>query len=447
MDSGDTSTAVSRRAFLRTGVGVTASALLPGAVRADGQNTATTVATWNLGLGANLFSLFAVESRAELAAAVGDLYDDVRESAPTARMRAVAAELAAAGPDVVGVQEAALVRTGADDGGDPNAETVAFDFLADLTAALDEAGTPYETAQVTTNADVEFPADVDGERIGVRLTDRDAILVRSDADATVERTAATDFDAALEFPLSGGRTLRIDRGYGVAETTIRGRALTVVNTHLESASEDVRGRQAEEAAAALDDLPSRLVLLGDLNDGPAFGGGAYETLAAPLTDAWATARPDAEGFTCCLPVSATGEGPSALDERIDHVLYRGDVAATDAARLGASADATVTADVGGTDRTLWPSDHAGVFATLGATTGAATTTAETQTTRTPPTETPATTTPAGNATRTPAASTTAATADGSSVTASETPGFGPLAGVAGLLAAAAALARRGADGD
>jgi endonuclease/exonuclease/phosphatase family metal-dependent hydrolase len=444
MDTGDSSTAVSRRSVLRAGLGTAAAGLLPGPVRADGRGDAATVATWNLGLGANLFSLFVVESRSELAATVGDLYDDVRESAPTARTRAAAAELAAAGPDVVAVQEAALVRTGRDDGGDPDAETVAFDFLADLTAALEEAGTPYEAAQVTTNADVEFPADVDGERIAVRLTDRDAILVREGGDVSVGRTATHGFDAALEFPLSDGRTLRVDRGYGVAETTVRGRDLTVVNTHLEAASEDVRGRQAEELTAALGDLPDRLVLLGDLNDGPSFGGGAYETLADPLTDAWDVARPDADGYTCCRPLSAGGEGTAALDERIDHVLYRGAVAATDAARLGASADATVTAEVDESERTLWPSDHAGVLATLGAATDAAAT--ATASTRTIRTETRSTT---ESAATTPAAtgSSTARTTTEAAATETEAPGFGPLTLVAGVLAGAAALAWRDDGGD
>jgi hypothetical protein len=294
----------------------------PGTDRAAvGATTPTelTVATYNLGLGANLFSLFLVSSADELARTVGDLYADIERSAPAARMAAVAAELARTRPDVVGVQEAALVRTGPPgDGGaasEPDADAVAFDFLASLTDALDDAGASYEVAQVTTNADAAFPGVVDGDRTDVRLTDRDAVLVRADADVEVTAASATAFDETTTVP-AGDRTLDVERGYGVVAATAGDAAFTVVNTHLESASESVRGAQADELAAVLAALDGPTVLLGDLNDGPAFGGGAYETLAADLTDAWVTARPDADGFTCCR--ATTLDGPGSIDERLDH---------------------------------------------------------------------------------------------------------------------------------
>jgi endonuclease/exonuclease/phosphatase family metal-dependent hydrolase len=340
----------------RAAVGPTASAEL-------------TVATYNLGLGANLFSLFLVSSTDELARTVGDLYADIERSAPAARMAAVAAELARTRPDVVGVQEAALVRTGPPgDGGaasDPDADAVAFDFLASLTDALDDADASYEVAQVTTNADAAFPGVVDGDRTSVRLTDRDAVLVRADADVEVTAASATTFAETMTVP-AGDRTVDVERGYGVVAATAGDAAFTVVNTHLESASESVRGAQADELAAALAALDGPTVLLGDLNDGPAFGGGAYETLAADLTDAWDAARPDADGFTCCR--ATTLDGPGSMDERLDHVLVAG-FAATDARLVGADAESRLTATVDGDARELWPSDHAGVVATLRSTAG------------------------------------------------------------------------------
>ncbi|MDS0296210.1 hypothetical protein [Halogeometricum luteum] len=259
-------TALSRRSALRAGAGAAVGLGLaaptvarPAAARADDDTVAAaadaagatelTVATRNLGLGANLFALFLVESVQGLARTVGDLYADIERSAPTERMTAIAGELVRTRPDVVGVQEAALVRTDdAGDGGagDPDAETVAFDFLADLTTALDAAGEPYEVAGVTTNADAEFPGLVDGKELDVRLTDRDAVLVRAGADVEVTGTSSATFEEALTVPVGDDRTFRVDRGYGVVDATVRGAAVTVVNTHLESSSESVRGAQAEE---------------------------------------------------------------------------------------------------------------------------------------------------------------------------------------------------------
>ncbi|ELZ29940.1 hypothetical protein C474_12936 [Halogeometricum pallidum JCM 14848] len=485
--------ALSRRSALRVGAAAGLGLAVPSvartaAARADDADVAAdataatelTVATRNLGLGANLFSLFLVESVQDLARTVGDLYVDIERSAPTERMRAVAGELARTRPDVVGVQEAALVRT--DDVGDggaggPDAETVAFDFLADLTAALDAEGEPYEVLQVTTNADAEFPGAVDGDEIDVRLTDRDAVLVRADADVHVDDTSSGTFEEALTVPVGDDRTFRVDRGYGLVDATVRGASLTVVNTHLESVSERVRGAQAEELAAAIEPLDGPTVLLGDLNDGPAFEGGAYEMLSDGLTDAWASTR-DGDGHTCCR--ATTLDGPGSMKTRVDHVLVGTGLASTDAWLVGADAESRLTATVDGESRTLWPSDHAGVVATLRtgasadadakAATGTEAPAAEITRTGTidgeaigadgaevgdPGTGTSAGTPPAERSTDpgdAPNGSADAATdaeagdggsagADGS-VTASDAPGFGPLIGALGVLGGAAGLARR-----
>ncbi|MDS0297841.1 endonuclease/exonuclease/phosphatase family protein [Halogeometricum sp. S1BR25-6] len=468
--------AFSRRSALRvgaaTGFGLAVpNAVVPAAARADDDGAATTeltVATRNLGLGANLFALFLVESMQGLARTVGDLYTDIERSAPTDRMRAIAGELARTRPDVVGVQEAALVRT--DDAGDggaggPDAETVAFDFLADLTAALEVEDEPYEVAGVTTNADAEFPGLVDGDEIDVRLTDRDAVLVRAGADVEVTEASPATFEKALTVPLGDDRTFRVDRGYGVVDATVRGESLTVVNTHLESASESVRGAQAEELAAALESVDGPAILLGDLNDGPEFEGGAYETLAEGRIDAWASAR-DGDGDTCCR--ASTLDGPGSMDTRVDHVLVGGGLTPTDARLVGADAESRLTATVDGESRTLWPSDHAGVVASL-RTEGTVAAAAGMGTQTAPADETTETTeTAAGNdsdaletegesGTDTPptesadAATDTGAGGDDGSAgtdgptTATDAPGFGPLAGLAGVLGGAAELVRRRSD--
>jgi endonuclease/exonuclease/phosphatase family metal-dependent hydrolase len=99
-----------------------------------------------------------------------------------------------------------------------------------------------------------------------------------------------------------------------------------------------------------------VVMVGDFNSRP--GGAAYERIrAAGFEDAWLRANPgDLDGFTCCHrpPLDDPGD---RLRARIDLVLTRGNVVATEAFRVGAE-----PADF---KAGLWPSDHAGVVATLG----------------------------------------------------------------------------------
>lgn len=454
---------VTRRAALR-GIGV---AVGGGRGRiGGGQSTPrATVATRNLYLGADLFRLF-VDREGSAASIVGALLEQVDSSAVERRMDAIAAELAAARPDVIGVQEAALVRTEPEsDGGfdaDPDADTVRYDFLALLEGALADRGIAYDAAVVSENTDAEFPARVDGGRIDVRLTDRDAVLVRR-RTTDVDRTATATYDAALTVPVGDGFTLT--RGYATADVRVRGRELTVSTTHLEPASAAVRVEQAETFRDALSSA-SPVVALGDFNDGPADGGGAYEVLAEAFADAYSEIHPDSVGEapTCCFPPSLRADDPeAALTDRFDAVFARG-IRPTGAHRTGVDPSTRIEVD----DVLLWPSDHAGVVATFGEGSGTATdrpstepgtasdSEPETVTPRSTDTPQPSTDaapspTTVSNGTGSPpdateAASPTPVTPD-ADATASGGPGFGALLAAAAALGAGAGLAARSGTGE
>lgn len=404
-----------------------------------------TVATRNLYLGADLFRLLG-DPEESAAAVVGSLLERVDESAVERRMDAVAAELAAARPDVVGLQEVAHVRTERPSDGTPedgpDATTTRYDFLALLRDALADRGLAYDVAAVSRNTDAEFPAHVDDERVDVRLTDRDALLVRAETTDVAAARAVT-FDATLTLPVGDGFTLT--RGYAAADLRVGDRSLTAASTHLEPAAAETRTAQATELRSALADPPTAVVL-GDLNDGPAGGSGAYEVLTDVFADAHAVVHPDAVGGapTCCFrPSLRTGDAETALTDRYDIVLARG-LATTAARRVGVDPNARVDSE----NDLLWPSDHAGVVATFeggsdATTTGSGTgTSTNTRTntptrTRTEPAAPSATTDPsptAGDATprEAPATGTTETTG----------PGFGALAAVGGALAAGVRFAIR-----
>ena len=97
-------------------------------------------------------------------------------------------------------------------------------------------------------------------------------------------------------------------------------------------------------------------MLGDFNSLP--GSPTYAALrAAGFDDAWTRANPDDHtGFTCCYR-ERLDDPTDRLRARIDLVLTRGPIAATEAFLVGQA-----PADL---HSGLWPSDHAGVVATLG----------------------------------------------------------------------------------
>ena len=210
--------------------------------------------TRNLYLGVDLARLFQVRSVADVRRVAGRMVADVERRPFPARAAAIAEEVESTRPDVVGVQEAALVRVQepsdfvVDPG--PNASRVAIDFLEVLSEALAARGLDYEVAASVVTSDVEVPADVEGRTVDVRLTDRDALLVREGVEVGETRTGT--FEAGFGVSVDG-YAATIDRGYATVAVSVDDIRATVATTHLESADATVRQQQAREL---LDVLPS-----------------------------------------------------------------------------------------------------------------------------------------------------------------------------------------------
>ena len=410
---------LTRRDVLAAGAGTVGAGLVAGRARGQAADSVT-VATRNCYLGANLFRLLvaATEGSEAVDTAVGDLLRTVDRSHVTERLDAIAAEIERTNPDLLGLQEVALIRTGEPTAGTtPTATEVRYDYRETLTAALDERGLPYRVVDAVTTTDIQLPATVDGERRAVRLTDRDLLLAHESV-ATSEVSTGR-FDAAVSLS-DGDRSIAVERGYLVADAAGGGTRLTVCNTHLESVAAETRRAPAREVETLLSGRADPVALVGDLNSGPGGSRGAYDHLTGPFRDA-----AGGVGNTCCHAARLRNDDPS-LTARIDHVLVRGDLGTTDATRVGAESKDRIAV---GDDR-LWPSDHAGVVATLAP--GAAETATQT-----------ATPTPTRTRTSTP---TPTPTESGSSIqvgdnTSVEVPGFGVGAGVASVVAVALAARR------
>lgn len=388
--------------------------------------------TRNLALGVELSRLFEASSLADVRRIAGAMLADIRDTPFPPRAGAIAAEIAATEPDVVCLQEAATVRTQrpSDFTANPrtNASSLEVDFLSVLASKLDARGLAYEVAGSTVTTDVEVPADVDGDTIDVRLTDRDVVLVH--ADHGVGRVDTGTYDAAYspDTPLPG---LAIERGYVIVDVTIGDAVVTVADTHLEAADRATRRKQVEELLGRLPaDRP--VVLTGDVNSGPGGPGQVYDRLLESFTDAHAAVG-SGNAPTCCQDADLRN-GSSKLSRRVDVVMARGGATPTSVRRVGHEPADRVEATVDGQSVRLWPSDHAGVVAGVEV---PATATA----TRT------ASTTTGGGATPEPTSTDAAEETVGITPTVDvegvvSTPGFGPGVAAVALLVAAAALRRR-----
>jgi hypothetical protein len=288
------------------------------------------------------------------------------------RADALAAEIGATHPDVVGLQEAIKVRTDRPPNGTtpPNAEQVSLDYLQILLDKLQDRGLHYEPVVQRDNFDIEAPADENSDGIPdfeLRHTDRVAMLVRTDPDLTVLRTKSGHFqkNCTLRTRAAGGITIL--RGWTSVDLSIRGKAVRLINTHLDGDCADadptIQLAQAQEILqgpvkeARDQGLP--VILLGDLNS-KADGSGTqtYAELLKPkvgFVDAW-TAGGSGKGLTCCQDDFLLNT--TAFQDRRDYVLLgRGPFKVINAQLVGAD---PITTPSG----LRWPSDHAGVVARL-----------------------------------------------------------------------------------
>jgi endonuclease/exonuclease/phosphatase family metal-dependent hydrolase len=293
------------------------------------------------------------------------------------RAKALAKEIATFNPHLVGLQEVALWRSQfpadsvshPDD--QPNANTVEYDFLAILLEELAQHGKSYEAVATVQNADAELPRVGPTGLEDIRFTDYDVILARTDLPATsfaVTDTQSANFDATLTIETGSLGLIPIPRGWTAVDVTLDGRAVRVVNTHLDGLHPGIQVAQGNELLAGPLDTELPVVLVGDLNSaaessGPVPPGNDTPTyanlLAAGFVDA-AVGKKGSKGkkpgFTCCQDTDLAND-TSSLTMRIDFVLMRGGFAASAVKVIGDKrGDKTPSG--------LWPADHAGVTAVL-----------------------------------------------------------------------------------
>src|SRR5262249_60790878 len=107
--------------------------------------------TQNLYVGS--FFLESPTTPSEQIAAATRTYQHILASRPAERMAVIADEIAKLRPDFVGLEQAAILRTGIT----PPATAVTFDLLHSLLNALEAKGVRYKAVAVKPGADGELP--------------------------------------------------------------------------------------------------------------------------------------------------------------------------------------------------------------------------------------------------------------------------------------------------
>jgi len=327
-----------------------------------------TVMTQNLYIGTDFGPILGATSFTQLVTAAGTGYLQVQASNFPARAQALAKVIGAAEPDVLGLQEVSLIRTGPGLNSAP-ATTVTYDYLAILLQALEARGLHYTVVGVATDFDVEVPALLSGIITDVRLTDREVMLVRADPKhdrLSVSNVQSSRYTTNLTVSTLGG-PVTLYRGWVSADVSLKGKGqkVRVVTTHLEPLHAGVQGAQAQELLAGPGQTALPVIFIGDYNSNADDSGApTYAALiAAGLQDAWLLANPGKPGYTWGQAADLLNP-TSTLSERLDLVLLQ---AGGGEDPLSFTVDEAKVVGARLADKTpggLWPSDHAGLVVSL-----------------------------------------------------------------------------------
>ena len=353
------SLSIPRRAALAVGAAAAVGAVVPATAPAKPQDLKVMVR--NVYLGADLIPLASARSREEFEQNAAQRFQTVERNDFATRAKALARELRKHKPHIVGLQEAAVWRRGADgvkDGEATPANDVVYDSTEVLLKAAADLGQRYRVVVARDWFDFEAPTALGHD---VRLTQRDVILVRRGVKRLrLGKKLRGGFDATFDVPTQVGLARQL-RGYVGVDGKLAGRRFRFVTTHLEAYSPAIAEQQMDEILdGPLRSKRTQAILVGDFNSDPdTEGTDARDADRGPSAYAAAIEagfkNPLRRRETCCFDEDLRAMG-GPLDKWIDHIVVRPRVRSISSSIVGSLSRERV----GG----LWPSDHAGIVSTL-----------------------------------------------------------------------------------
>jgi endonuclease/exonuclease/phosphatase family metal-dependent hydrolase len=357
------------------------------------------VMTRNVYLGADLGPAIDASTTNEFVDANGQIVRDVETNNFPTRSIGLANEIRSKSPDLVGLQEVALWRSGplddlapfTCDNPDPGtvdddppfncdftANTLRYDFLQELMGQLNDGKKRYRIVKSNQEFDFEAPADAngvpnDGDLPGTqdngeendRLTMRDVILAKVGKRIKTSNVQTGHYHTLYEALVGGVVTVHVIRGWLSTDVKVgNSPKFRFVNTHLEAfgdpqiradqATELVSGGNAGDPGAT--QLP--IVFVCDCNSDDDTVTGGDKLAYKALKDAGYVERSTANPLSCCLNTSIITDDLGSVadfDHQVDHIL-------TDTPKKVKLVNSSVSGrtPVNG----YWDSDHAGLFSTL-----------------------------------------------------------------------------------
>lgn len=310
-----------------------------------------TVMSRNLYLGADIIKLVSASDLAGEQQQVNALYETVQATNYPVRVQALAREIARTRPDVIGLQEVARYFRTPDGAPDAPATTPLYDWMTLLQTQLKQLKQPYRVAAEQTELDITVPSSAG---YGLRLKLGNAVLVRTGKGARVRhvKPLSGEFANQLHVTIPSG-PVDLHRGYAGLDGVVAGRAFRFLDPHAEAYSAAAANGQFKELLAGPARSRTRpTIIAGDFNSDPADPGAdnAYNTvIAAGFVD---TGKRVA---TCCQN-ELVNNPTSELKTWIDHIVVRPRMRVLRTSVFGNRESDRIQG--------LWPSDHAGVVATI-----------------------------------------------------------------------------------
>ena len=364
--------------------------LFPAVAGAAGKPAEVSVMSRNVYLGANLELGVRATSLQGLVHAAGTILHQVDQNDFRVRAKGLATEILSKNPDLVGLQEVALWRTGpcTENPLPPKAMHVRYDYLRLLLDQLNRGKARYRVVIAEPEFDFEVYANTDGSdstaapgcilgsEINGRLTMRDVILARI-GHVTTSNARGGHFATLLQAK-PGGVAVNVTRGWARVDAKVPGaRQFRFITTHLEAfdnqltnhtniggdvGNGQIRQAQAKElikrGGPATGKLP--VILVGDLNSDTKTQIKPADALAyEALLHAGLAERSTSNPLGCCLNadvLTISGGGKlSDFNHKVDHVMTN----APKKIKL-VSSSLTGRRPTNG----FWDSDHAGLFSLL-----------------------------------------------------------------------------------
>ncbi len=316
---------------------------------ADSDKRVVKVMTQNMDAGTDLLFFFAIS---DPILATQATYNELLAADFSGRAGLLADQIVIQQPYLISLQEVTLWQTISATG-----ETgVLADQLDLLMEALAARHQHYRVVTAQDLTDITAPL---GDGSYLRFLDRNVILARSDlkqSELALSNVQSGIYEATIApvpgFPEELNGWLSVD-------AKIRGKSLRFFSTHLETpVSQDdlTQVLQGEELIAVMGQSNLPVILAGDFNSdvsglgiGPDQTPTAANIVEAGYADVWQTAHPGELGLTWPLYLEDIYAGPSSPFERIDLIFARG-LEILDVVVVG--------------NNPPFPSDHAGVVATL-----------------------------------------------------------------------------------